>query len=233
MSKIIRTIEDAPVVFIGEQHRETLAEQKAERTLKQFFPFVSFITTQEGAKLIPIQEIHKVQKHVAELCDRAAQEGYQKGHDAGLDEGREDARKVIRQFEGAVRDAVGQREALLQDAKQHILELVVKVTKKVTCDTLRVDPELALSMISRVIDQLADRTRLKIKVHPDFLPIIEQETERLLAGSTTIKDLTFEADSRVKLGGCFIETPSGDIDARLESQFEVIEEALLADEEES
>ena len=32
---------------------------------------------------------------------------------------------------------------------------------------------------------------------------------------------------------CFIETPTGDIDARLNSQFEVIEDALLSGEEET
>jgi flagellar biosynthesis/type III secretory pathway protein FliH len=35
----------------------------------------------------------------------------------------------------------------------------------------------------------------------------------------------------VKYGGCFIETPTGDIDARLESQFEVISDAVLGAEE--
>ena len=50
--------------------------------------------------------------------------------------------------------------------------------------------------------------------------------DRFLSGSTAIKDLQFEADPRVREGGCFIETPTGDIDARLESQFEVIEHVL-------
>jgi flagellar assembly protein FliH len=78
-----------------------------------------------------------------------------------------------------------------------------------------------------MIDQLVDKSRLKIKVHPDHLPIMEQNIDRFLQNSTAIKELTFEADPRVRMGGCFIETPSGDIDARLESEFEIIENAIL------
>jgi flagellar biosynthesis/type III secretory pathway protein FliH len=55
---------------------------------------------------------------------------------------------------------------------------------------------------------------------------VEQNINRFLKGSTSIKEITIEPDLRVSYGGCFIETPTGDIDARLESQFEVIDEVL-------
>jgi flagellar assembly protein FliH len=100
----------------------------------------------------------------------------------------------------------------------------------VTFDAVEADPDLTAKMISAVIDSLIDRSRLIIKVNPDFLPVMEQHMNRFLESSTSIKDLKFEADPRVRHGGCFIETPSGDIDARLESQFEVVEEAILNDE---
>jgi flagellar biosynthesis/type III secretory pathway protein FliH len=120
---------------------------------------------------------------------------------------------------------------LLEDARQHILELVLKVSKKVTFDALEINPEATLVMIQGVISQLVDRSSLRIKVHPDHLPLVEQGMDSFLQSSTAIKDLTFEADPRVRVGGCFIETPTGDIDARLNSQFEVIEDILSTDAE--
>ena len=75
------------------------------------------------------------------------------------------------------------------------------------------------------------RSRLKIKVNPNHHPIIEQNIDKFLSGSTTIKEITIVPDPRVRFGGCFIETPSGDIDARLESQFEVVEEVLVSGDE--
>jgi len=229
LSKIIRYVTESPPVFIGERHEETATELRAEATLREFFPVVSFVTAADGARLIPISEVVKFKSILDESCESARHDGFEKGHTGGLEEGLADARNVMSQFEQAVKDALGQRESLLQEAKQNILQLVLKVAKKVTFDAVNVDREAAATMISGVIDQLTDRSQLKIKVNPDFLPIVEQQIDRLLSGSTSIKELKLQADPRVQCGGCFIETPSGDIDARLESQFEVIE-TVLSDE---
>ncbi len=56
---------------------------------------------------------------------------------------------------------------------------------------------------------------------------------RYLSGNALIKEVIFEPDPRVRLGGCFIQTPTGDIDARLESQFDVIAETIMNTEDQS
>ena len=228
LSNIIRNASDAPAVFIGEKQHDAQAESKAEKKLGSLFPLVSLVTTPEGSKLIPVAEVFKMEeKHRAD-CEVARQEGFQHGERVGLDKGLGEARKVLSQFEQAIEDAVGQRIEMLEQAKQKILQLVLQISKKVTVDALEIDQDATLTMIEGIINQLVDRSRLRIKVHPDHLPILEQNMDRFLSSSTRIKDLTFEADPRVRVGGCFIETPTGDIDARLTSQFEVIENLLLA-----
>lgn len=235
MSKIIRQLQKAPVVYIGEKHLDREKEIVAERKLGTLFPDVVVLTDPDGAKLIPVQEVDKVERFLNEQVQKASQtslrEGQKAGYDRGLREGLAKASEVLGQFDTAIKNAVTQRESLLIEAKQKILELVIQISRKVTYDAVKADPELTLGMISGVIDSLVDRSRLKIKVHPDHLPIIEQNIDTFLKGSTTIKEISIESDPRVRYGGCFIETPTGDIDARLESQFEVIEETILADEE--
>lgn len=233
MSKIIRHAAEAPSVFIGQRQHDAMAEARAEKKLAQLFPVVSLITAPDGAKLIPILEVHKLEQVLRQECEQARQEGYQEGYQAGEDKGLAEARKVLDRLDQAIGDAINQRTTLLQEAKQKILELVVQISKKVTFDALEIDRESTVSLIERVISQLVDRSRMRIKVHPDHLPILEQNIDRFLVGSTAIKELTFEADPRVRMGGCFIETPTGDIDARLESQFEIIADTLQAHEEPS
>ena len=226
MSKAIKYYADGPAVFIGEKQHDALAEAQAAQRLGQIFPKVSLITTPDGARLIPVTEVQKLDERLTDECEKARKLGYEQGHKAGLDKGLDEARKVLRQFERAIDDAVNQRIALLEEAKQQVLELVVKISRKVTFDGLQVDQDATLTMIEGVINQLVDRSRLRIKVHPDHLPLMEQNMNRFLSSSTSIKDLTFEADPRVRVGGCFIETPTGDIDARLTSQFDVIDNTL-------
>ncbi len=230
MSRVIRHIASGPAIYIGEKHLDRERESVAEKRLEILLPLVSVITDPDGAKLIPIGEVEKFERVLLDEREKSRREGYDEGHERGLQEGLQKAREVLQQFDRAIKDAVSQRENLLREAREKVLELVVQISRKVTYDAIRVDPETTLDMIRGVIDSLIDRSRLKIKVHPDHLPIVEQNIDRFLEGSTTIKELTVESDPRVKHGGCFIETPTGDIDARLESQFDVIADTLCGGE---
>jgi flagellar assembly protein FliH len=233
LSRIIRYTQQAPTVYIGEKHLDRNKEAAAEQKLARLLPDVEVFTDPDGAKLIPVQEVDEIDRVLQQMSEKSRKDGLRQGHSKGLEEGLDKAREVLQQLNQAIKDAVTQRESLLQEAKQKILELVIQISRKVTYDAVKADPEITLEMISGVIDGLIDRSRLKIKVHPDHLPIVEQNIDTFLKGSTTIKEIAIEPDPRVKYGGCFIETPTGDIDARLESQFEVIEEAILLSEESS
>ncbi len=233
MSKLIRQAKPTATVFIGEKQHDLDQESKAADKLTQILPLVSFVTDAKGAMFIPIQEVSKIEETLLQEKHRAFDGGYTDGHQKGLDEGLAEARKILEKFDRAIADAVSQREALLEEAKQKVLDLVIQISRKVTYDAVRIDPETNLTLISGVIDGLIDRSKLKIKVNPDYLPVIEQGIDRFLGDSTSIKEIAIEPDPRVRYGGCFIETPTGDVDARLESQFEVIEDTLRIDEEPS
>jgi len=229
LSRIIRTPAVGGGISIGEKHLDFKKESIAEQKLATAFPSVSVLTDPDGAKLIPVCEVHKFENVLDEKVHKARDEAHQQGYQQGLDEGLKQGQKVLQDLETAIADAITQREVLLEEAKRQVLQLVIEVSRKVTFGAVQVDPDITLAMISGVIDSLTDRSGLKIRVNPEHLPIVEQNIDRFLEGSTTIKEIKIESDPRVKFGGCFIETPTGDIDARLESQFEVIEEALLAD----
>ncbi|MEW6413032.1 MAG: FliH/SctL family protein [Candidatus Zixiibacteriota bacterium] len=233
MSKIIRTQVQAPVVFIGEKHLDVELETKAEKRLGSLFPVVSVVTDYDGAKFIPIQQIFKIEQKLQEEVEKAREQGYNEGFQAGHRKGLEEAKKVLQQFDHAIKDAVTQREALLEEARQKVLDLILAISRKVTFDAVEADADVTLEIINGVISGLIDRSKLKIKVNPRHHPIVEQNIERFLKESTTIKEITVEPDPRVRYGGCFIETPSGDIDARLESQFEVVKEVLVSGEQRS
>ncbi|UCD63427.1 MAG: hypothetical protein JSW34_11860 [Candidatus Zixiibacteriota bacterium] len=232
MSKILRRPVSTAAVFIGERHLDFEMEEKAESRLGQLFPVVSVLTDADGAKLIPIQEVFKIEENLEARLADARREGCEEGHRAGLEQGLDEAAKVLEQFDQAIKEAIGQREALLEEAREKVLDLIIEISRKVTYDAVEVDPESTLAMINGVIDTLIDRSRLKIKVNPDHHPIIEQNIDRFLKSSTTIKEIAVEPDPRVRYGGCFIETPTGDIDARLESQFEVLKEVLVSGDDE-
>jgi len=235
LSKIIRHIKTAPSVPIGQQQVDREQVESSERKLSHLLPMVNVITDSAGMRLIPITEVSKIERAFVQGIADAEEISYQRGHDQGhaegLDKGLAKSREVSHQFATAIRDAIDQRQALLEEAKQQVHKIVLQISRKVTHDAIDADPDLVAEMIRGIISSLIDPSHLKIKVNANYLPIIEQNINEFLKDSTAIKDIVIEADPRVVSGGCFIETPGGDIDARLESQFEVVREQLEAGKE--
>jgi flagellar biosynthesis/type III secretory pathway protein FliH len=213
-------------VIIGEYRVDIEADQLSEKKLATKFSDINVITSVEGRKLIPIQEIIKIEQRLIRDKETEYKRGYQDGYRQGKAEGHLEAQKVIDNFATLIMDAVRQREILYEEAHSKILDMVINISRKVTFEAARVDPDITAQIISGAIKKLVDKSKIKVKVHQDHLPLLEQQIEQFRGDSTAIKELAIEADSRVRYGGCFIETPTGDIDARLESQIEIIAEAL-------
>jgi len=55
---------------------------------------------------------------------------------------------------------------------------------------------------------------------------LDRFPERIL---DNIENITFEEDETISDGGCVIETDFGNIDARIERQFQVVEEAFKSE----
>jgi len=220
-------------VVIGDFRSDIVIDRQAEEVVRIEFPEVDIITSVEGNKLIPIGSLLKLDKRLkkeneqkriesARMAAEARDDGYKKGYQDGLNKGHEEAQKVIDNFSSLINAATRQREVLYDDAKKNILKLVNSIARKITFGAARTDPEITSGIISGVIDKLVDKSKIKVKVHPDHYPIIEQQIDFFKRDSTAIKEITIEPDPRVRYGGCYIETPSGDIDARVESQMDII-----------
>lgn len=231
LSKLYHTPVRDERVIIGEYRVDIEADKIAEKKLTRIFPGLNVLTTVEGKKIIPIQELFRIEDQVRKEKQNRYTDGFNEGYKKGLDVGHQEAQKVIDNFATVTKDAIKQRDILYDEAHRKILELVLEISKKVSFDAGRIDPEITASIISGAIEKLVDKTKIKVKVHPDHLPIMEQQIDRFKGDSTAIKEIVIEPDKRVRYGGCFIETPIGDIDARIESQMEIIAKALDTDED--
>jgi flagellar assembly protein FliH len=228
-SKVIESCISGDKVIIGEYRADLEADRAAEERIKSQFLGINILTTIEGKKLIPVQELVKIEEQIQGEKSEVEQRGYKKGYEEGLSRGHEEAQKVIENFASLLKDADRQRQVLFDEAHRKILELVIQIAKKVTYNAARLDPDITASIIAGTIAKLVEKSKIKVKVNPDHLPHIEQQIDRFKGDSTAIKDIAIEPDSRVRYGGCFIETPTGDIDARIESQMEIVGKALDID----
>ncbi|MCK5127149.1 MAG: hypothetical protein KAR42_12920 [candidate division Zixibacteria bacterium] len=222
-------------IMIGEYSADMEREQRAEILIQQNYPELMVITSTEGKKQVPLQDLialdERIRSEMQVTYVKGHEEGDKEGYQRGLHEGREEARQVVASLSGVLSDITNQRHVVLADAKERILEIILKISKRLTFSAAEIDPSVTMSIITGTIEQLLDKRSIKVKVHPDHLAELEQHIDKFMGNNTTIKEFIIEPDSRIRVGGCFIETPAGDIDARLESMYEVIKQAILEDED--
>ena len=104
-----------------------------------------------------------------------------------------------------------------------VVELAVEIAKKVTTREVTTDPEVVLAVTRTALTKLHSRTLATIHLHPGDLTFVQENRDRLnFHGSLELIE-----DNSITPGGCLIHTDSGDIDARIESQFDEIAHGLL------
>ncbi len=228
--KVIRTTLMNCSRRIGEGREDIDKALRGGKLLEEYFPDAHCETALDGVRFVPLREIEKIVNVCLEREKQARQSGFESGKAAGLQEGQAEAKKVFDSFSGAVTAAIDQRESILRDAESNALNVILKIARKVTCDSAKIDTEVTVAIIKGSIEQLADRREIHVKVNPEHHEELKSRIEEFRALSTEIRKLSIEPDARINYGGCFIHTPSGDIDARLESQLDVIAETLAVEE---
>jgi len=120
-----------------------------------------------------------------------------------------------------------EREKVLSTVEQDVLRLSVKIAEKIIGDEVKADEKVRGEMILNALSGVRQKENLTVRVNSKDLPLIADLRERLKI-SHPDQFIDFVADPAVSNGGCVVESVSGKIDARLETQLRVLETALLA-----
>lgn len=117
-------------------------------------------------------------------------------------------------------------ERLRARAEQDMVNLAFQIAHRLIGHTIEVEPEVVRDIVGEALATARGRRDIVVYVHPDDHGQVEAaraDYARELDGVPVY----FERDSAIERGGCVIETESGRIDARLETQLEVLRDALL------
>jgi flagellar assembly protein FliH len=159
--------------------------------------------------------------------EKAYRSGFEDGKQMGLEEGREQGEKIAKDFFSLLEDIKIQRANIFKEAEQVVVKLALALASKIICGAVETKPEVVLDVTRNAIHHLVDKNKVVLRVNPRDYELVKAHQNDLLSSIDGIKSLEIEEDVRVKLGGCLIETDSGNVDARLENQMQVLKEALV------
>jgi flagellar assembly protein FliH len=163
---------------------------------------------------------------VAEIETQARDRGYDDGRNKGYDEGKEEVNRLINSLNRIISATIERRNEIIKNVEQQLMMIVLLIARKVIKTISEHQKGVVMQNIREALYKVRGRTDVVIRVNIEDLELTTEHKEEFLKLMDDIKNVTVLEDSTVDRGGCIIETDFGNIDARMASQFQEIENRI-------
>ncbi len=164
---------------------------------------------------------------IVEAEKKAYAKGFADGQTSAVQEEQEKLTAVLNDFQSVFLNFEEIKKENCKQAEVNAVKIAMAIAKKIVLGEVSTNEDMVIKIVNQVMDKIMGEEQVKIKIHPDDLQVIkmcETDNAELILNR---KSILFQEDPKITRGGCVVETDSGNIDARLESQLLIIEEAFL------
>ncbi|MDY6791177.1 MAG: FliH/SctL family protein [Thermodesulfobacteriota bacterium] len=181
---------------------------------------ISKDNTADGIKKGSIDET------VREIEEKAYAKGFARGEKAGIASGEKKFESVINSINKGLYELIKIRQHICLETEQEIVKLTMAIARKIVCHEIRVNKATVANVVKEAMNKVEGNETVKVKLSIKDFQFITNKKPVILDKITNIENVVFEMDESISDGGCLIETESGDIDSRVEKQFQAVEEAF-------
>lgn len=173
----------------------------------------------------------EIERAKAEAAEAGSKDGYDEGYQKGLEAARKEMEEAIidanKKAENTLKTASEAAEYYVQHAEEDIAKIVMRVVEKVIPQHFMDVPQVILPAVRQAIDKVRDQKIVNVHVNPESYELVllaRDEFRTILTDGTAVLEVT--SDESLKPGDCVIETPNGGVDARLQTQIELVRHAV-------
>lgn len=168
----------------------------------------------------------KARETAENLINSAAAQA-QSIHQEAYQTGRETAENELLESLVEIRE---KRSEVLRTVEEDVLKLAVKLAEKIIGKEISGENSEAarVEIVANALRAARHQEMLTVRVNAADLPLLEKMRDEKANAFGRAQLIDFVADQAVLTGGCIIESQSGTIDARVETQLRILENALLA-----
>jgi len=163
---------------------------------------------------------------VDEIKEAAFQKGFLEGKRIGFESGSKKAEAVIDGLNQTLEQLANVRNEIHQEIEKEVTQLALSIARKIVCHEVKITQETVACVAREALSRVNNPGKIKIKLNPDDLQFIKNTRSQFSRFLGNVDHILFEAEESIQSGGCLIETDRGDIDARIEKQFQAIEESF-------
>jgi flagellar assembly protein FliH len=205
-------VKEAENAAFEEVRRKTNQAQKLKQEAEE-----------EAARIVGDTEkrVAELESNAKSSLDAAEREAAKKGREEGREEG----------YKEGVAEAerlVGRLHVILdRETEAQVVELVLLVAKKVVKVISENQKSVVVQNISQALRKLKTKSDVIVRVNLSDLQLATEHVKDFIQMTENAKKMQIVEDSTVDRGGCVIETDFGEIDARIASQLNELEEKIL------
>lgn len=156
----------------------------------------------------------------------AYEEGFKAGHEEGYAGGKPEVERLIDQLHHIIDKTLEKRNEIIEQSETQLINLVLLIAKKVVKVISENQKNVVINNVIQALRKLKSRGEVLIKVNLDDVELTTEHVKDFMRMVDNVQSVTVVEDSTVDKGGCVIETDFGEIDARISSQLQEIEEKI-------
>lgn len=217
-----RIVKEAEQVAFDEVRRKNDQAKKIRQEADDQARGILEQARQEAARAE--QEAHD---RVAALQKETSSKGFDEGRAAGFQAGEAEVKRLVERLHVVLTSAIEKRNQIIEESESQLINLVLQISQKVIKVLSENQKNVVINNVIQALRKLKSRGDVVIRVNIADLELTTQHTQDFLKMVEHVKSVTVLEDSTVDKGGCVIETDFGEIDARISSQLQEIEERIL------
>ncbi len=133
----------------------------------------------------------------------------------------------LNQWNDALAEVWQRRDEFLSQHEPELLKLAVAIAKKIVGHLMQNDSEVVIQTVREALKAVRNEHKVTVKVNPADEEMVQKRVSSLKAANIEIGEFVIVGHSSVEAGGCIVESELGIIDARITTQLDSIEKALL------
>ena len=165
-----------------------------------------------------------------EAREAGREEGFKEGHKDGMKKAAEDCEDILaaanEKANSLMSAALEARKVYLQMAEDDITSIAMSAVEQILPQHFIDAPQIILPLVRKALMKVRDQAEVTVHVAPDayeFVLMAQAEFQHMLEGQAV---LLIQSDASLQPGDCVLETPNGNVDARLATQIKLVKKAI-------
>ena len=167
-----------------------------------------------------------MQEKISGIEQEAYEKSFAQGEKDGFEFGEKKSIKIAENIENLFNEMARLRHDVSNQYEREIIDLIFAVAEKIVHHEVRSKESVIKNAIFDALASAVEKSKVIFNVNPDDYDYVEKMRPELFNQNQGLKSIVVTSDPGVSRGGCYLETPYGNIDATIESKLEKISQCL-------